>query len=224
MEYKICGIYSITNPIGERYIGSSKCIKNRWNKHRFSTDSHPKLNESKDKYGIGNHVFEILTECHSSLLIQYEVFYQKEFDTVRNGLNCNYANESPRKGKTHTKEAIEKNRLAHLGKKLSEEHKRKISEATKGRERKPMSEETKRKVSKAKKGVKLNLSDEQREKRKLQVSQILRTNGKKVKCTETGKIYDTIAKAAKENNINEGNLRYWLNIRPDYNQTSLVRC
>ena len=82
MEYKICGIYSITNPIGERYIGSSKCIKNRWNKHRFSTDSHPKLNESKVKYGIENHKFEILFECHSSILIDYEVFYQKEFNSV----------------------------------------------------------------------------------------------------------------------------------------------
>lgn len=223
MNYKICGIYSITNPDGEKYIGSSKCIKSRWSGHRFKRGSHPKLNESKDKYGIENHVFEIIIECHSSLLIEYEVFYQKEFDTVKNGLNCHYANESSRKGKTLTEESKEKLRLANLGKKLSEEHKRKISETTKGRKGKPMSEETKRKVSEAKKGVKLNLSDEQREKRKLQVSQIIRTNGKKVKCTETGKIYDSIAKAAKDNNINEGNLRYWLNYRPDYNKTSLIK-
>ena len=223
MNYNVCGIYSITNPIGEKYIGSSRCIRKRWIRHKFKSQNHRKLFTSLEKYGIENHLFEIITECHPSLLIDYEVFYQKKFDTVKNGLNCNYANESPRKGKTHNEEAKQKNRLAHLGKKLSEETKNKISSSLIGISKKPMSEETKRKVSEAKKGVKLNLSDEQREKRRLQVSQIIRTNGKKVKCTETGKIYDSIAKAAKDNNINEANLRYWLNYRPDYNKTSLIK-
>ena len=156
-------------------------------------------------------------------MIQYETYYQKKYNSVELGLNCHFADSSPAKGRKHTVEAKEKNRLAHLGKKLSEETKNKISSSLIGISKKPMSEETKRKVSEAKKGVKLNLSDEQREKRKLQSSQIIRTNGKKVKCTETGKIYDSIAEAAKENKINEANLRYWLNYRPDYNKTSLIK-
>jgi len=52
-----------------------------------------------------------------------------------------------RKGQKHTKEAKEKNRLAHLGKYPSEETKRKMRESAKGFNGKH-SEETKRKISK----------------------------------------------------------------------------
>ena len=56
------------------------------------------------------------------------------------------------KGKCHSEEAKERNRQAHLGKIQSEETKRKISEALKGRPLGPCKEEHKRKISEAKKG------------------------------------------------------------------------
>lgn len=224
INYGIVGIYSITNPNGEVYVGSSICIKKRWNMHRFSKCvSHPKLKKSFDTYGKENHVFTIIEECDKSLLIQYETYYQKKYNSVEKGLNCHYANSSGRKGKKHTKESKEKNRIAHLGKKLSEEHKRKISETTKGRKGKPMSEETKLKVSKAKKGVSINLTEEEKERRRKQIIRVSKMNGKKLICTETGNIYNSISEAAKLNNINEGNLRYWINTRPDYNKTTLIK-
>lgn len=222
MNYKICGIYSITNPNGEKYIGSSKCIKMRWNSHRFSRGGHPKLNESKQKYGIENHVFEILVECHPIVLIAYEAFYQREFNTVEKGLNYNYADTSPRKGEKHKVSSNKKNRLAHLGKTLTQEHKEKIGNALRGIKKKPMSEETKRRVSESKKGVKLNLSDKQREERKIQLSKCKKVNSKKVLCTQTNKVYNSIAEASRENNINEQTLRFWLNINPLQNKSSLI--
>ena len=59
---------------------------------------------------------------------------------------------SPMKGKKHTEESKEKNRLAHLGKKLSEETKRKMSLSTKGIPTGPFSEERRSKLSAQRKG------------------------------------------------------------------------
>ena len=85
--------------------------------------------------------------------------------------------ESPRKGKTHSEESKKKISLTRKGQKMkpmSEEHKRKISDANKGRKlseesrkkiseaRKNMSDETKRKISDTLKGRKL--SEETRKK------------------------------------------------------------
>ncbi len=62
------------------------------------------------------------------------------------------------KGKHHTEESKMKNRLSHLGKKASEETKRKMSEAHRGRigpwRGKKLPEETKRKMSEAHRGSK----------------------------------------------------------------------
>ena len=222
MENNIRGIYSITNPIGEKYIGSSTCIKKRWYHHKFGNGTSPKLNESKQKYGIGNHIFEIITECHPIVLIAYEAFYQREFNTVEKGLNYHYADTSPRKGKVCSPKSIAKFKLAMTGRKLSEDHKRKISESTKGKEKKPLTDEVKLKISIAKKGVKLNLSDKQREERKIQLSKCKKVNSKKVLCTQTNKVYNSIAEASRENNINEATLRFWLNINQKENKSSLI--
>lgn len=51
------------------------------------------------------------------------------------------------KGKSPSKESREKMRKAKLGTKLSEEHKKKIGDALRGRKNKPLSEEHKKKLS-----------------------------------------------------------------------------
>ena len=58
------GIYKITSPSGKVYIGQSRNIENRFlqykNKHcRFQF----RLYNSFNKYGVENHVFEIIEEC-----------------------------------------------------------------------------------------------------------------------------------------------------------------
>ncbi len=82
------GIYSITNPIGEMYIGRSTYIQRRWGEHKRATlDVFPKLFASFQKYGIDNHFFEIVEECPIDWLVSKEAFYQGFYDTFNSGLN-----------------------------------------------------------------------------------------------------------------------------------------
>jgi hypothetical protein len=63
-------IYTITNPIGEVYVGISrrKKISYRFKehrqhyKHKKSTQKMPLLWDSFDKHGIENHTFELITD------------------------------------------------------------------------------------------------------------------------------------------------------------------
>lgn len=84
------------------------------------------------------------------------------------------------KGRTFSKETLEKMRYAKLGKPLSEEHKKKLSEAQKGR---VLSDDTKEKIRKSK-------------------SKMM----KKVYCKETKIIYNSISDAAKELNLSRQNI------------------
>lgn len=218
----VCGVYCITNPIGERYIGSSKNVGLRFNKHKTMPKTHKKLRASFIEYGYENHIFEILTECDISDLIKEETFYQQLYDSVDNGMNNHYANSSPMKGTIMKESSKLKMIESKKGTKLNQEHKDKISKSLMGQKRGPMSDEHKRKVSEGKTGKKLNLTDEQRLAMSERLRNTIRTNGKKVICTKTGIIYRTIALAAKENNINEGTLRFWLNYNPSENKSSII--
>lgn len=215
----LCGIYSIKNPIGKYYIGSSKKIYRRWSQHGENNKSMPKLSNSFVLYGKKNHEFKIICICTEDELIKNEVIFQLIFKSVEDGLNITYADRRRWKPKP---ESIEKMRQTKKGAKLSYEHKQKISSSLKGRKQKPRAREHIDKITTKIKGGKLNLSDEQRAKRRIQVSQIVRTNGQKVMCTKTGIIYDTIGKAAKANNVNVGALRWWFK-HPRLNKTTLIK-
>lgn len=86
------GIYKITNPLGQVYVGASKNIykriksgyKNKVGKRkRF-------IHLSLDKYGIDNHKFEIIEECELSILNIRERFWQEKLNSLHpNGLNRN---------------------------------------------------------------------------------------------------------------------------------------
>jgi group I intron endonuclease len=62
-----CGVYKITSPSGNFYIGSSVNIRKRWNEHirSMKNGSHHsnQLQRAADKYGIDSFKFEILEEC-----------------------------------------------------------------------------------------------------------------------------------------------------------------
>ena len=93
------GIYKITNPKGESYIGYSKNIENRWVSHKNNQHrANYKLKESLTKYGGGSHQFEVIEEIDFSflnrgqgdaLLRKRERYWIKKLDTFNNGLNSN---------------------------------------------------------------------------------------------------------------------------------------
>ena len=84
------GIYKITSPSNKVYIGQSINIKKRFNQYKWSkAKQQPILHNSFLKYGVKNHVFEIVCICKKSELHNLEVYYQEIYSvTGVNGLNC----------------------------------------------------------------------------------------------------------------------------------------
>lgn len=153
------GIYMVYNKINHKaYIGSSAHIKHRWATHKRtlngnSNGSIPLFNAGK-KYGANNFSFYLICWADTSIMAPYEAkcflknaeqywidFYQtsdKQFGyNIRKYAESNYELK-------HSKESIEKIRIASTGRKLSEK--------------------TKEKIRQSKIGKKINLSEESREK------------------------------------------------------------
>lgn len=141
------GIYKITNPKGNVYIGQSRNLVNREKQYSNYKHSHRqvKLYNSIKKYGWDNHVFEIIEECSFEQLNIRERYWQEYFDCINNGLNCLYTKTNV-KPCEFSKETKEKMRIAQTGKKHSKETINKMSEKRKGYK---IDEVTKKKLSKA---------------------------------------------------------------------------
>lgn len=143
------GIYKITNPKGKIYIGQSSNIGERIYSYKSANcKQQTKLFHSIVKYGWGNHILEVLEECSIELLNEREKYYIKLFCSFnsKNGLNLQSG------GNDGKYSDISKNKISKSkkGKLLSDEHKRKIGEKSKGRkpfEGKKHSEQTKKKLS-----------------------------------------------------------------------------
>lgn len=163
------GIYKITSPRGKIYIGQSKDILNRWNDYkRLNCKGQRKLYYSFSKYGVENHLFEIIEECLLEELDSKERYWQEFYGVIKEGLNLEVIGErgfskkfseeslkrmaDAQKGKKHT----EKTKLIlserHKGLKHTEETKEKIIKALKLRVR---SQETYRKIAEKNKGRKM---------------------------------------------------------------------
>lgn len=152
------GIYKITSPSGRIYVGQSIDILTRWSSYiRWEgARLQPKLKRSFKKYGVDNHKFEIIEECVLDLLNERERYWQDHYDVLgKKGLNCVLTKTDSKSGKM-SKETILKKSLAvrgekhpNWGKKLSPETCIKISEGQKG---KTISEEHRKKISYANKG------------------------------------------------------------------------
>ena len=142
MEKK-SGIYMWTSPSGKSYIGQSVDLTMR--KRIFCTFNHTyggnKINCARKKYShksLWN--YKVLEYCGVDKLDERERYYIELYDTINNGYNCESG--------------------GHENKIISDEVKRKLSEAMKGKrcgEKHPLygkhlTEEQKRKMSKAKKG------------------------------------------------------------------------
>lgn len=146
------GIYKITSPTKKVYIGQSVDILRRFSTYKLckKTNKQPRLYGSFFKYGIENHIFQIIEECAESLLNERERFYQDLYDaTKENSLNCiltktncldSFTSIETRKkiaikatGRKHNEETKLKLSIIHTGKKLSFIHKEKIKLKLTGR-------------------------------------------------------------------------------------------
>jgi group I intron endonuclease len=137
------GIYKITNPNGRVYIGQSTNIEYRLNDHkspyRYNTDEIPLLYRSFRKYGVNAHTFEVLEECKESELNIRERFYQEKYNVLNGGLNSTLTKAGDFSG-NHSEESKKKMSEAKKGKpawnkgmKWSEERKKEASLQRRGR-------------------------------------------------------------------------------------------
>lgn len=159
------GIYKIVNNItGQCYIGQSVDIERRWIEHKTpKANGNDKLHSDIQKYGKDNFTIEVIEECKKSKLPERELYYIRKLNPYYN----------------------------RVGKKVSEETKRKISESTK-KWWNSLPESSKNKViTQNLKGPKKGhtVSAETRAKISRKVSEIQK---QKVKCIETGIIYESV--------------------------------
>ena len=154
-------IYLRTNKInGKKYVGQATNLEvrqNRWNNLNLPYAGNV-INNARKKYGIESFGFEILKECEDEELDYWEKYYIKELNTkVPYGYNMTDGGDGC-PGYIHSEETRKKMSEAQKGKKLSEETKQKISEAQKGEKHwnygKHLPEEHKKKLSEAQKGKK----------------------------------------------------------------------
>lgn len=97
------GIYKIENLInGNKYIGQSKNIQQRWNKEKrvaFKEEAHEynyPISKAFRKYGVENFSFEVLEECPQEQLNERERYWVSYYDTFYNGYNQTLGGDSPK--------------------------------------------------------------------------------------------------------------------------------
>ena len=182
----------------------------------------PALFYSLKKYGFHKHTIEIIEECEIEFLNERERYWQEFYKSVEKGLNCKYTHTKDKKGylSDETKRKIgdaQKGELNHRygkkglatfkGKVHKLESKKKISDATKGLKR---TEKTRKNISESKKGS-LN-----------PMFGTISPWAVNIKCTLTGKKYNSIKEAADDNGINYRTLIWYLN-NPKNNKTNLTK-
>ena len=132
------GIYSIESPTNKIYIGQSWDIDNRFNTYRnLKCKGQKKLYNSFIKYGIDNHIFNIIYICNNDIdqpsLDSLEIEFISLFTFIKvEMMNLTKGGRGCR-GYKFTNEDRAKISKAKLGRKFSEEHKAKLSSYSKNR-------------------------------------------------------------------------------------------
>lgn len=165
------GIYAIQNNVnGKIYVGQSVDIERRWAQEKQMKRLNVHLLRAMKKYTVKKFSFYILEECSKEALNEREAFYIKLYHSL-----------DPKFGYNKTSGGDSSFIRAHQ--KLSEEHKRKISEANKNYH---PSKETLNKIKAA------------REKTILEQHKI------DIWCLETNKIYHSIEEVIEKLGIKKG--------------------
>ena len=139
---KIHKVYLITNTInGKQYVGiTSSNITARWNRHVYSATHELKachrraLHRAIRKYGKDKFSKILLYESEShEHICQMETHFINLYEThgSKGGYNMTYGGEGWF-GMRHTEESKRKMSIAHTGKKLSDEHRKKIGDRFRG--------------------------------------------------------------------------------------------
>lgn len=117
------GIYKITNPSNKIYVGQSINIKKRFVNYKcLNCKGQIKLFNSFNKYGIKNHIFEILHLCEIEDLNKLERYYQDLYEVIgKYGLNLKLTDTLDKCG-TLSQETKNKMSLTKKGTPLTENH------------------------------------------------------------------------------------------------------
>lgn len=206
-------IYKITNPNGRVYIGKTLNYSQRLRQYKcIQLKRQALITRSLLKYGFDKHQFEVIDsfigtseDCSSK-----EMFWIRSYMSnsckfpMQKGMNMTDGGEGVL-GIKRSEEYKEQCRVRNIGKKLSDEHKKRISNALKGRQLSPSGRVH---------------SNEEKEKRASKLRGLKRTkqqvlnyrnaqaflNGSKIEVTNTEdnivKIFDSIAGAARVIGIN----------------------
>jgi group I intron endonuclease len=146
MKKSISGIYKITNLInGKAYIGEAKDIYSRWYEHRHVARcllngikrSPCSIHYAMAKYGVDNFKFETVLEIDKNkltdtMLSTFEIFFIADYNTFEKGYNETKGGEGT-KGYKLSKESKEKISKAHKGKIVSEQVRKQIGQALRGK-------------------------------------------------------------------------------------------
>lgn len=131
----ICGIYKITSPSNKVYIGQSIDIIKRWKKYySLNCKQQPKIYASLKKHGIDKHKFEIICQCNKEDLNKLEVFYIETYQSFNdnNGLNL-LSGGNYNKFSNETRVKMSQAKIGVKRPPITDEHRKNLSKANKGR-------------------------------------------------------------------------------------------
>lgn len=204
------GIYKITSPNGRVYVGQTTNFKTRFSKYRLlHCQGQPRLYNSFKKYGVDNHIFEIIEICDTNIMNQRERYWQEYYQVINTqGLNCKLTSTTEKKAR-HSEETKMKISKSNIGKKHTDEWKKEQSIRKKN-----VSQETRDKIRKANLGKKLSESTKEKMRCRMMGNTYTKNkvpvNARKVIDTTTGVIYDSITLAAEYINCKPRTLKAWL--------------
>ena len=200
MPQKVSGVYTITNTVnGKIYVGESINVFQKLRVHRSdlkaNRHTNNRLQNSFNKYGIKNFKFELLEEHNPEFIKSFENYWANLLNSHNPKFGFNLKSCDPYNQGKHSKNTKEK-----IGKKASVRLKDPKDNPFYGKKH---TNEVKALISQHNKGWKMS------DKHKKIMSQTAKNrcgashpDSIKVLNTDTGKVYDSIKIAAKEENIN----------------------
>jgi group I intron endonuclease len=214
---KVCCVYKITNEVNGRfYIGRSKNLKKRWERHKEDMNKkNLPLYVDMREYGFENFSLSVIEMCEEEQLDEKELFYynklKPDYNILTPGENPMY-NEVAKKTfdvNYHSEEAKEKRSESLKKRWLDESYRQKMIQTNS----KPCSEKRKKAISKGKKNKKRVIMCDLETKKEIssfesisEAKRFLRDNGyPKADCTpisnvckgKTKKAYDKFWKFEK---------------------------
>ena len=140
---------------GKIYIGSTIQYNVRHYSHFSKSSSCTKLRNAIQKYGAQAFSENIIEYCGKEVLIQREQYWIDLLQPFgKNGFNLAKQAKAPTLGIPRSEETKRKLSEANKGRAVSEETRKKLSAASKGKKRAPKTEEHRQNISKAKQGKK----------------------------------------------------------------------